>query len=86
MDHSGNIEVRYTTNNGILPESLIQEMCGSYKRSESFLDLERTKEDPIIKQKDQIQNAIQLATLEQLDTVLEMFQKLDIGKICQASA
>ena len=70
----------------ILRELLIQGMRDSYKRSESLLDLERTKEDPIIKQKDQMQNAIQQATPEQLGTVLEMFQKLGIGKMCQANA
>ena len=84
MGHSGNIKARYTTNKGILPGSQIQEMHDSYKRSESLLDLERTKEDLIIKQKDQVQNTIQQATPKQLGTILEMFQKPSIGKMCQA--
>ena len=61
-------------------------MYDSYKRSGSLLDLECTKEDSIIKQKDQMQNAIQQATPEQLGAVLEMLLKLGIGKMCQANA
>ncbi len=61
-------------------------MRDSYKRSEVLLDLEHAQEDLIIKQKEQMQNAIQQATLDQLGTVLEMFQKLDIGKMCQVNA
>ena len=68
------------------PYSMIQEMCDSYKRSESLSDLERTKEDPITNQKNQIQNPIQQTTSEQISAVQEMFQKLSIGKIYQASA
>ncbi len=81
MGHSGNIEARYTTNKGILPESLILEMRDSYKRSELLLDLEQTKDDPIIKQKEQMQSAISQATPEQLGTVLEMSPNLGIGKM-----
>ncbi len=45
------MEARYTTNKGMLPEILLSEMRESFKRSEEFLDLENTKEDPIIEQK-----------------------------------
>ncbi len=44
MGHRGSIEARYTTNKGILPTSLIEEMKESFLRSEEFLDLEKGKE------------------------------------------
>lgn len=50
---------------------------------ELLLDLEKTKNNPIIKQKEQIQSAISQATLKQLDKILEMFQNLDICKMYQ---
>ena len=56
-------------------------MPDSYKRSESLLDLEHVKEDPIIKQNEQMQSAISQTTLEQLGTVLEMSPNLGIGKM-----
>ena len=47
-----------TTNKRILPESLIQEIHDSYKHSEILLDLEQTKDDLIVNQKEQMQSAI----------------------------
>ncbi|KAF6247097.1 site-specific integrase [Nitrosopumilus sp. b3] len=84
MGHKGTIEAKYTTNKGILPEILIKEMRESFKRSEEFLDLEITKEDPILQQKEEAQDAIQNATPEELGKVLEMLQTLNIGKTSQA--
>lgn len=40
MGHKGTIEAKYTTNKGILPETLIQEMQNAFKRSKEFLDLD----------------------------------------------
>ena len=40
MGHKGTIEAKYTTNKGMLPETLIKEMQSAYKRSEEFLDLD----------------------------------------------
>ena len=80
MGHKGTIEARYTTNKGILPEILINEMRESFKRSEEFLDLEVTQEDPMLQQKEQMQETIRNATPEELGQVLEMFQKMNIGK------
>lgn len=86
MGHRGSMEARYTTNKGILPEALVQEMSEAFKRVEEHLDLELSKEDPILKQKEQMQQAIQGATPEQLGTILEMFHTVNIGNMCQVSA
>ncbi|NIV45294.1 MAG: hypothetical protein GWN31_15630, partial [Candidatus Thorarchaeota archaeon] len=75
---------KYTTNKGILPEILIKEMRDAFKRSEELLDQEIAREDPIQKQKEQMQETIQNATPDELGQVLEMFQKLNIGKTGQA--
>jgi hypothetical protein len=37
MGHTGDIEARYTTNKGRLPESMIEDMREAYKRSQKFL-------------------------------------------------
>jgi integrase len=37
MGHKGDIEARYTTNKGRLPESIIEDMREAYKRSQKFL-------------------------------------------------
>ncbi|MEW5840980.1 MAG: hypothetical protein AB1753_08250 [Thermoproteota archaeon] len=70
---------------GVLPDDLLNEMREAFKRSEVFLDLELREEDPLLKQKDQMQKAIAMATPEQLGQMQEMFQKLGIGNIVQAS-
>ena len=83
MGHKGTIEAKYTTNKGILPEVLVTEMRDAFKRSEELLDLELIQEDPMLKQKEEIQSTIQHATPEELGKVLEMFQNLNIGKTSQ---
>jgi hypothetical protein len=45
MGHKGSIESKYTTNKGILPDTLIEEMRQAFKRSEEFLDLEMQRND-----------------------------------------
>ena len=45
--------------------------------------MELQKENPLHKQKEELQETIQNATPEELDMVLEMFQKLSIGKTNQ---
>lgn len=64
---------------------MLNEMREAFKRSEVFLDLELREEDPLLKQKDQMQKAVAMATPEQLGQMQEMFQKLGIGNIVQAS-
>jgi hypothetical protein len=86
MGHKGSIEAKYTTNKGILPEALIQEMRDAFKRSEEFLDLEGQGIDPIVKQKEEIRQAVLKATPEQLGKMQEVLRSLGIGNISQASA
>lgn len=77
MGHRGGIEGKYTTNKGILPQELIEEMREAYKRSEEFLDLEVTQQDPLLKQKEKLYEEIAKATPEQVQKILAM---LSIGK------
>ena len=76
MGHKGTIEAKYTTNKGVLPESLQDEMRQSFKRSEEFLDLEMKNEDPILQQKEKIIDAVARATPER---VQEMLRLLSVG-------
>ncbi|QLH08587.1 hypothetical protein [Candidatus Nitrosotenuis sp. DW1] len=72
MGHKGGIEGKYTTNKGILPEILVNEMKDAFKRSEEFLDLEMKEEDPVLKQKEQVKNELEKATPEQMQKILRM--------------
>ena len=77
MGHKGTMEARYTTNKGVIPDVLLDEMRESFARSEEFLDQAgRTHMD--LERKRQAQAAITDATPEQLDLVLEA---LHAGKI-----
>ena len=46
MGHKGSMEAKYTTNKGILPQTLIDEMKNAFSRSEEFLDLEKGNPRP----------------------------------------
>jgi len=83
--HKGDMSARYSTNKGILPESLTKEMRESFLRSEELLDQELIHEDPTLKQKEELSETIQKATPEELGKMLEMIQNMNIGKISQAS-
>lgn len=72
MGHKGSIEARYTTNKGILPESLLKEMRESFLRCEEFLDLEMRHEDPIEKQKEQLHDTVTRATPEKVQEILRL--------------
>ncbi|MGH9909593.1 MAG: hypothetical protein ACRD32_03045, partial [Nitrososphaerales archaeon] len=72
MGHKGSIEAKYTTNKGILPESLVNEMREAFKRSEEFLDLELKEEDPVLKQKEELKTAIEKATPEKVQEILKI--------------
>lgn len=86
MGHKGSIEAKYTTNKGVLPEELLNEMREAFRRSEVFLDLELREEDPLLKQKEQVQKAVAMATPDQLGQMQEMLQNLGIGNITQANS
>ena len=89
MGHSGSMEARYTTNKGILPNTLIKEMKSAFKRSEEFLDLEmQTDKQLEVQQETETRNTensttsefefIQQQTIQivtKLDQVEEMISK-----------
>jgi hypothetical protein len=72
MGHKGTIEARYTTNKGVLPDALINEMSDAFKRSEIFLDLELKEEDPLLKQKDELHRAIEGAAPDKVQEMLRI--------------
>ena len=77
MGHKGTMEARYTTNKGVIPDALLDEMRDSFARSEEFLD-QAGRTSMELERKRQAQAAINNATPEQLDLVLEA---LNAGKI-----
>ena len=83
MGHKGTMYARYTTNNGIPSEELLAEIRGAYARSEEFLD-QTEEQERLLEQRRQAQTAIEDATPEQLDRILEAMNLA--GKIGQAVA
>jgi len=75
MGHKGTIEAKYTTNKGMLPETLIQEMQNAFKRSEEFLDLDLVMtENMNTKSDDILNNVIQKATPADLANMQKLLQ------------
>ncbi|MGB6463916.1 MAG: site-specific integrase [Nitrosotalea sp.] len=79
MGHKGSMEAKYTTNKGLLPDTLIQEMRDVFMRSEEFLDLElengKKKEGVSSPEtNDLMKSAVQSATPEDLGKMQEMLQ------------
>ncbi len=85
MGHKGSIEAVYTTNKGILPQSLITEMRDAFKRSEELLDIEISQEDPIEAKKEEVKEKIEKMTPQQLAQVQELLSVLDNGKTNQSN-
>ncbi|MGC1709084.1 MAG: hypothetical protein WA799_04690 [Nitrosotalea sp.] len=57
MGHKGSMEAKYTTNKGMLPLELIEEMKQAFARCEEFLDLEiRTEQKETQHQQSQMEN------------------------------
>lgn len=76
MGHKGSIEARYTTNKSILPKALMDEMRESFKRSEEFLDLEKSAEDPTEKKREQVKETVGKLSVEQLAEVQTFVRNL----------
>ena len=76
MGHKGSMESKYTTNKGMLPDILLQEMREAFKRSEELLDLELASTDPMLEQKQDMHDMIQDATPEEFGLMLEVFQNM----------
>ena len=78
MGHKGSMEAKYTTNKGLLPDTLVQEMRDAFMRSEEFLDLEIGKKIESVTSEtasnDLMKDAIQQATPEDLGNIQEMLQ------------
>jgi len=86
MGHKGSMEAKYTTNKGVLPEILLDEMRDAFARSEEFLDLEVARKDPVLEQKQEMHNAIQKATPQELGLLLEAYRAMGAGKTVPAAS
>jgi hypothetical protein len=76
MGHKGSMEAKYTTNKGILPDSLISEMRDAFSRSEEFLDLEKGEIPPLEKQKDISKEKLGNLTQEEIELLQKLLQKI----------
>lgn len=82
MGHKGSMEAKYTTNKGILPPQLVNEMRDAFSRSEEFLDLEKG-DVPKIEQKEIPQEPFQNLTQEENTLLQNLLQKLGNAKSVQ---
>ena len=74
MGHRGTIESKYTTNKGVLPLALINEMSVAFARSEEYLDQTGIIYD--LNQQQQIQEIIDQATLQQIVHMLDILTNM----------
>lgn len=70
------MEAKYTTNKGILPQLLIDEMRDAFSRSEEFLDLEKGDVSKI-EQKEISTEKFQNLTQEENELLQNLLQKLN---------
>jgi len=80
MGHKGSMEAKYTTNKGILPEILVDEMREAFRRSEEFLDLEKGEVPPLQKQKDISKEKLGNLTQEELELLQKLLEKINDNK------
>jgi len=76
MGHKGSMEAKYTTNKGILPDSLISEMKDAFSRSEEFLDLEKGEIPPLEKQNEITKEKFGNLTQEEIELLQKLLQKI----------
>ena len=74
MGHKGDIEARYTTNKGRLPEEFIEDMRNSYKRSLEYLETNRVEVS-----EDKVQNALRRQLLLVAGYNGDEINELDLG-------
>jgi hypothetical protein len=82
MGHKGDIESVYTTNKGILPPQLINEMRSAFSRCIELLDFGQKKEDETQKQKEEAKTKIESMDKDELASLLEL---LNNGKNNESS-
>ncbi len=85
MGHKGDIESLYTTNKGILPPKIVEEMRDDFRRSEEVLDLERCAIDPLEKQKVEAKARLETMGHDELQKALELLRKLSNGESSESS-
>jgi hypothetical protein len=85
MGHKGSMEAKYTTNKGILPDLLIDEMRNAFRRSEEFLDLEKGIEHTVEEQKEAPTEKLGNLTQEELALLQKLLEKMNNIKTNQAT-
>lgn len=76
MGHKGSMEAKYTTNKGILPDLLVNEMRDAFGRSEEFLDLEKNSTSE--KQKEISPEKLGNLTQEELVILQNLLTKMNV--------
>lgn len=78
------MHAKYTTNKGILPQLLIDEMRDAFSRSEEFLDLEKGDVSKI-EQKEISTEKFQNLTQEENELLQNLLQKLNAEIVQQTT-
>ncbi len=74
MGHKGSMEAKYTTNKGVLPVALVEEMRQAFRRSEELLDLELQTKDTLQEQTYQENQSSNLIHQQPRQMVVELDQ------------
>lgn len=86
MGHKGSIEAKYTTNKGVLPKALIDEMRDAFKRSEEFLDRDKVAEDPIEQKRDEMKTKLDTMTQDELAQMQKLLEEMTTAKPVQTES
>jgi len=79
MGHVGDMEARYTTNKGQLPEEMIEDMREAYKRSKSFLQTRNFPEEG----EESVNTIVKRSMLKMAQMTDEEIEKIDLEEITE---
>jgi hypothetical protein len=79
MGHQNSIEQVYTTNKGILPRALMEEMKSAFLRCQKYLDIELHDKDPSDDEKKDVKDRINRLSDEELSKVSEFLSSNRLG-------
>ncbi|MEM4253647.1 MAG: hypothetical protein QXE84_09015 [Candidatus Nitrosotenuis sp.] len=79
MGHQNSIEQVYSTNKGILPKALMEEMKSAFLRCQKFLDIEVHGIDPTDDERKDVQDRINRLSDDDLSKVSEFLSSNRLG-------
>jgi hypothetical protein len=77
MGHNGDIEARYTTNKGRLPDEVVEDMRGAYRKCQEYLQTLRSESDSEERLRDSFRRQLLLVAGFKVEEIDEMDLSMD---------